>query len=335
MAVEAQPTTQRWSEDFIHDLNKTPNVAYLIGNPIAHSSSPALHDAISSTTSFPYRQILVESADLLKFLNYLRNHESTPRLLGTGVTMPYKLAVIPHLDHLTPEAQAIGAVNTVFLRPDPSNAVSRQWWGTNTDCIGIRDAFLNNISPSQIAASKSKPVLVVGGGGTCRAAVYALQTFFNASQIYILNRDKAEVDAVLTQCNTRGVGDNLLHVSNMLQAASLPPPSLVVSAVPDFPPSTDSEKMVRQLLQHFMKKKVTDEGSSGALLEMCYHPSPKTQIASLAKECEWIVIGGVEAMIGQGLEQSKLWTGVEMSQKVIESARTAVAQRQAEKHAPG
>ena len=80
-----------------------------------------------------------------------------------------------------------------------------------------------------------------------------------------------------------------------------------------------------------MQKKVTDEGSSGALLEMCYHPSPNTQIATLANDCGWTVIGGVEAMIGQGLEQSKLWTGVEMSQKVIESAREAVARRQAEK----
>ena len=332
MAVQSQPTTQQSSEEVIHDLIKTPNVAYLVGNPIAHSSSPALHDAISTTTNFPYRQVLVESADLHKFLNYLRNHESTPRLLGTGVTMPYKLAVIPHLDHLTSEAQAIGAVNTIFLRPDPSEPASREWWGTNTDCIGIRDAFLNNIPSSQIASSKSKPALVVGGGGTCRAAVYALQTFFNASPIYILNRDKAEVDAVLTQCRARGAGENLVHISDLSQAASLQAPSLIVSAVPDFPPLTDSEMMVRQLLQHFMQSKVTDEGSSGALLEMCYHPSPNTQIANLAIKCGWTVIGGVEAMIGQGLEQSRLWTGVTLSQKVIESAREAVARRQAEKH---
>ena len=333
MAVQSQPTTQQSSEEVIHGLIKTPNVAYLVGKPIAHSSSPALHDAISATTNFPYKQVLVDSNDLLKFLDYLRNHESTPRLLGSGVTMPYKVSVIPHLHHLTPEAQAIGAVNTIFLRPDPSNPTERQWWGTNTDCIGIRDAFLNNIPSSQISSSKSKPALVVGGGGTCRAAIYALQTFFNASQIYVLNRDKAEVDAVLSECRSRGAGDNILHVSDMAQASSLPPPSLIVSAVPDFPPTTDSEKMVRQLLLYFMQKKVTDENSPGALLEMCYHPSPNTQISALAKESGWTVIGGIEAMIGQGLEQSKLWTGVEMSPKVIENAREAVAKRQAEKHA--
>ena len=81
-----------------------------------------------------------------------------------------------------------------------------------------------------------------------------------------------------------------------------------------------------------MEKKVTDEGSSGALLEMCYHPSPNTQITTLANGCGWTVIGGLEAMIGQGLEQSKLWTGMEMSQKVVDSARQAVTKQQTEKH---
>ena len=191
--------------------------------------------------------------------------------------------------------------------------------------------FLNNLPSSQITSSKSQPALVVGGGGTCRAAIYALQTFYNASHVYVLNRDKAEVDAVLDECRKRGSDSNITHVSSLEQAASLPPPSLIVSAVPDFAPVTDSEKMVRQLLQYFMQKKVSESSQPGALLEMCYHPSPSTQIAGLANECGWIVIGGIEAMIGQGLEQSKLWTGQEMSQKVVEAARVAIAKRMAEK----
>jgi quinate dehydrogenase len=333
MAIQRQPITALSSEEVLRQHLDVPHVAYLVGLPIAHSSSPALHESISASTKFPYRQVLVESNDLSRFLDYIRSHAPSPKFLGSGVTMPYKVSVIPHLDHLTPEAKAIGAVNTIFLRPNPSNPNESQWWGTNTDCIGIRDAFLNNVDSSLIDSWGGKPALVVGGGGTCRAAIYALTTFLKASQVYILNRDKAEVEAVLTECRNRGAADNLQHVSSIEQAESLSPPSLIVSAVPDFPPSTDSEKMVRHLLQYFMQKKVTEESQTGALLEMCYHPSPNTQISKLASDCTWQVIGGIEAMICQGLEQSKLWTGQEMNETVIENARASVARREVEKHA--
>jgi quinate dehydrogenase len=236
--------------------------------------------------------------------------------------MPHKVNVISHLDHLTDEGRAIGAVNTVFLRPaSGGDGQGYELWGTNTDCIGIRDAFMNNLPPSTISAAEGKPALVVGGGGTCRAAVYALQTYFEASQIYILNRDKVEVNAVLSECAARSSADDLIHVSSMEQAGTLPPPALIVSAIPDVTPSTESENTVRSLLQYFMQKQ---HSGQGALLEMCYHPSPNTQIAKLADDCGWKVIGGIEAMIGQGLEQAKLWAGVSVDESVIGEARKAV-----------
>jgi quinate dehydrogenase len=323
MAISSSTTyPPSTSPPYVPSQYTQPAIAYLIGHPIAHSSSPSLHVSISTTTSIPYRQVLVESKDLTTFLSHLRSHPSSPRLLGSGVTMPHKVNVIPHLDQLTDEGKAIGAVNTIFLRPaSDGEGQGYELWGTNTDCIGIRDAFMNNLPSSTISSAKGKPALVVGGGGTCRAAVYALQTYFQASEIYIVNRDKAEVDAVLSECAARSSADNLIHVSNLEQAESLPGPALIVSAIPDFTPSTESEKTVRALLEYFMQKQ---QSGQGALLEMCYHPSPNTQIAKLADECGWKVIGGIEAMIGQGLEQAKLWAGVTVDEGVIEEARRAV-----------
>jgi quinate dehydrogenase len=300
------------------------NVAYLVGHPIAHSSSPTLHDSISSTSQIPYAQVLAETTDLPSFLSYLRKHPSTPRLLGSGVTMPHKVTVIPHLDGLTPEAQAVGAVNTIFFQPDPSSPNSpRKFYGHNTDTIGIRDAFLNNLPQSNINACASRPALIVGGGGTCRAAIYALQHFLGASKVYIVNRDSAEVDAVLAECRARGAADDLLHVSSREQAQQLEPPCLVVSAVPDFEPRTEEEKTARAILACFLQSSSVED-RRGALLEMCYHPSPDTQISRLAGQSGWQVIGGLEAMIGQGLEQAKLWAGVEVTEELREGARRAV-----------
>lgn len=297
------------------------NVAYLIGFPIAHSSSPALHDSISATSHFPYAQVLAESKDLVSFLDYLRNHPSQPRLLGSGVTMPHKVAVIPHLDQLTPEARAVGAVNTIYFTSDPTKPdAPMQFCGHNTDTIGIRDAFLSNVDPTTIAQCRDRPGLIIGGGGTCRAAIYALQHFLGCSTLYIVNRDPGEVEAVLAECRARNAADNLVHVSSVAQAKTLEAPSLIVSAVPDFAPQTDGERAARDILGVFLQH----EDHRGALLEMCYHPSPDTQISRLAAGAGWQVIAGLEAMIGQGLEQANLWTGEPVTESLREAAREAV-----------
>lgn len=234
--------------------------------------------------------------------------------MGSGVTMPFKVAVIPYLDELTEEGKVIGAINTIFFKTAPDG--SRIYCGTNTDCIGIRDAFINNVAGSPY---QGKPGLVVGGGGTCRAAIYALQKFMGCSPIYIINRDAEEVEAVLKECRAQGVADDLIHVSSTAQAEKLQAPGAVVSAVPDFPPKTENEKTARAILSNFLGR-----GEKGALLEMCYHPSPDTEISALANQAGWQVIGGIEAMIGQGFAQAVLWTGIEINEQLKNSAREAV-----------
>ncbi|RMZ84104.1 hypothetical protein DV738_g515, partial [Chaetothyriales sp. CBS 135597] len=261
-------------------ISHLSQVAYLVGDPIAHSSSPSLHEHISTNTGVPYGQVLVETRDLDGFLAYLRSHPTSPKLLGSGVTMPHKVTVIPRLDGLTPEAAAVGAVNTIFLQKkenenenedpssEPNKVAAVKLIGHNTDTIGVRDAFLNN--------SNSLP-------------------------------------AVLDP------------------ASAFSPPALVVSAVPDFTPSTDAERVVRQILTLFLKTAAASNGG-GVLLEMCYHPSPDTEISRLALENGWQVIGGIEAMVAQGCAQSQLWTGVEVSEAVRNIARDEVRKRLQQQH---
>jgi quinate dehydrogenase len=267
------------------DPSSLERVAYLVGFPIAHSLSPLLHRTIYSSIGKPWGQNLYETRDLNEFLAHMRKDE---KFLGSSVTMPYKVAIIPHLDELTPEGEAIGAINTLFIRNDESGR--RKYCGTNTDCIGIREAFLQNVSDSSVY--RGKPALVVGGGGTARAAVYALQNYLGCSPIYMVNRDESEVKAVIDECNARGFGEDIIHVSTIAQAEQLRAPGAIVSAVPDFAPVSEGEKIARQVLGVFLR---TQE--KGALLEMCYHPSPKTEIAGLATNLGWQVIIGTEAMV--------------------------------------
>ena len=230
--------------------------------------------------------------------------------------MPHKVSVLEHLDHLTPEAKAIGAVNTIYFQ-------GQEWWGTNTDTIGIRDAFRLNLSDEGLGRCRGRPGLVVGGGGTCRTAIYTLQRMMGCGKVYIINRDPGEVETVLKACgNARGKGD-VIHLSTLEEARNLDPPGLVVSAIPDFTPSTPSERLVRDILKVLLVRG-KEQGVDGALLEMCYHPSPDTQITKIAGQCGWKVIGGLEAMMAQGLEQAKLWTGIEVDEKLRREAREAI-----------
>ncbi|KAK5091178.1 hypothetical protein LTR05_001358 [Lithohypha guttulata] len=294
--------------------------AYLVGNPIAHSQSPTLHHAIYSSMGKRWGQVLAETDDLAAFMQYLK---SDTRSMGSGVTMPFKVAVIPYLDELEAAGQAVGAINTIFYRNGPDGR--RRYIGTNTDVIGIRDAFLNNVTGE---SWRGRPGLVVGGGGTCRAAVYALRDLLGCSTVYIVNRDKAEVDSVIMEYASKGSAQGLIHVATVQEARSLPPPSIAVSAVPDFAPTTTSELTARQILQIFLQR-----GAAGSpLLEMCYHPSPDTAISTLANNAGWQVVGGIEAMIGQGLAQARLWTGVEIDDHLRQSISQKVKDVQAQRH---
>lgn len=294
--------------------------AYLVGNPIAHSQSPALHHAIYSSLGQRWGQVLAETDDLAGFIRYLKSDKKS---MGSGVTMPFKVAVIPFLDELTEAGQAVGAINTIFYRNDRDGR--RRYIGTNTDVLGIRDAFLNNVSG---ASYVGKPAVVVGGGGTCRAAVYALRDLLGCSPVYIVNRDKSEVDAVIGEYTSRDAAQGLIYVSTVEHAESVTPPGIIVSAVPDFAPKTTNEVVARQILETFMQR--GDTGSP--LLEMCYHPSPDTAVSRIAKEAGWQIIGGIEAMLGQGLAQASLWTGIKIDSTLREEVSQVVKEKQTQKH---
>lgn len=314
-------------------------VGYLFGYPIKHSLSPIVHGLVFRHLSLNYTYTLYESTSIQSFLDLTKD----PQFYGSAITMPYKVSIIPHLDHLTPEGRAVGAVNTIFLAQNAQTG-QQELHGTNTDCIGIREALRQNMSANAFAACKGKAALIIGGGGTSRAAVYALTNWLGCETIYMLNRDTSEVEAVISECTERGFGSNLTHVSSLQQAISLPPPAVIVSAIPDFPPQTDGELMVRDCISGILDKDaaITNgevtvpngevKGHKGTVLEMCYHPSPNTAITRLATEKGWTVIPGTEAMIWQGLEQDRYWTGREVKEMPVEEVKRAVKKALEEMH---
>jgi 3-dehydroquinate dehydratase/shikimate dehydrogenase len=141
-----------------HELTRGTRVYGVIGNPIAHSLSPLLHNTgfIARKVDAVYLPFLVRN--LRDFLKAIPEFG----IRGFSVTLPHKQTIMNYLQECEPLAAEIGAVNTVVVRRDGS------LYGCNTDYVGVLRALERKL---RIAGSR---VLIFGAGGSARAAAFAL-----------------------------------------------------------------------------------------------------------------------------------------------------------------
>ncbi|KAH6847044.1 hypothetical protein B0I37DRAFT_445357 [Chaetomium sp. MPI-CAGE-AT-0009] len=304
--------------DLRSHIDQLDKHGFLFGQKLTASMSPLLHDVVYKGLGLNWEQIRLDSTDMDLFLRLIRH----PKFYGASVTMPHKVAIIPHLDELTEECRDVGACNTLFLRPSPGGG-RPLLCGANTDVIGIRESFVQNIPDRSLYSGR--PAMVIGGGGAARSAVYALHKWLGATCIYVVSRDAAEVAAVVAECTQRAYGARLVHVESVEQAEGLEGPGAIVACIPDFPPVSEGEKALRRITEVMLRKE-----RKGAILEMCYNPSPYTALGALAEAEGWQVILGTEALIWQGIEQDKYWTGRDTSELPVAQVKTAIAARLAE-----
>ena len=163
----------------------------LIGAPIAHSASPAMHERAAEALGIRghYQLIEVAGADAAGLRMML---EGVRRLgfAGVNVTYPYKEAVVPLLDELAPGAAAMGAVNTVV-------ANEGRLTGHNTDTTGFARAVAPLLAPAGNA------VAVIGAGGVGRAIAFALASR-NVSDIRIVDSEPARAEQLAALLATKG-----------------------------------------------------------------------------------------------------------------------------------
>ena len=147
--------------------------AVLIGNPVAHSLSPVMHNAAFAALGVDAAYELWQTADDEVLGAVLRLRE--PAMLGANVTVPHKQAVMPLVDAVTETARRIGAVNTIVPTDDGLR-------GDNTDAFGFRRSIEERYGP--IAGERA---VILGAGGAARAVVVALQEM-GAQTIVLANR---------------------------------------------------------------------------------------------------------------------------------------------------
>ena len=320
MAVQTQqPRPDTLAESYSHgskfvdaDALSKPLRTFLFGYPLAHTLAPKLHASLFEGVSLPWSYKTHETQDQAEFLPALKQ----PDIIGCAVTMPYKVRMMSEVDEVTAEGRIIGAINTVFLRRASDG--STRYIGTNTDTIGVREAFLQN-ALEVCAAAVGKPAMVIGAGGACRASIYALWQWLGASKVYLVNRFDHEAEEIITSFKDAGFGGEIIHVSSLEQAAGLETPMLVVGTVPDFPPKEPGEIRSREITTHFL-----DRPDKGSILEMCYHPNPRTELFKLGADKGWQMILGTEAMIWQGVAQQILWAELPLDDFKVDKAKDII-----------
>lgn len=258
----------------------------LFGSPIAQSVSPTLHNTGFETLGLPYLYDRHESTEADQaVLDVI----SSPDFGGASVTIPLKLKIMPHLDTISEHAEVIGAVNTIIPRKVDGR---RELHGDNTDWQAIRQAASNNLG----STSEGLVALVIGAGGTCRAAIYAMHQL-GATSILLFNRT-AENAAKVKDSFPRSYNIEIITSLSALPAS----PQVIISTVPgnSLTTTVGSEGI-------YLDPKVF-KSPNGVAIELAYKPH-MTALMQVAKSSGWKAVSGVEILCLQGFKQFELWTG--------------------------
>lgn len=275
----------------------------LLGTPISASPSPTLHNAGFEALGLPHHYGLHETQEVEESVKQLLHSEDFG---GASVTIPHKLAIMPLLDELSPHAQAIGAVNTVVVRSDPSGR--RILLGDNTDWIGIRDCVIA-AAPDLDLSTGSSTGLVIGAGGTARAALYALRAL-GIKQVYLYNRTRASADLLVSAFPDYGI-EVLENVDTFTGA----PPRVIVSTIPGSATTLDVTAAANSLV---LTEKVLSAEGGGVVVDMAYRPAETPLLALAARIGSlWARVRGVDALIAQGHAQFEMWTGKRAPRRVV------------------
>ncbi|MBC3192673.1 shikimate dehydrogenase [Pseudonocardia sp. C8] len=252
--------------------------AAVLGSPIAHSLSPALHNAAYAALGldgWSYDRHEVDEAGLAGFVAGLG-----PEWVGLSLTMPLKRVLLDVADHVAPGAAAIGAGNTLVLGPDGSSA-------HNTDVNGVAESL-------RAAGAGTGRAVILGAGGTAQAALAALHDL-EADEIDVLVRDAGRAGDLRATAARLGA-DARVHavLADPVAAAELlEGADVVVSTLPTGAADPLAGARWRP---------------GTVLLDAVYAPWP-TAVAGGAAAAGATIVSGLEMLLQQAVAQVELMTG--------------------------
>jgi 3-dehydroquinate dehydratase/shikimate dehydrogenase len=254
----------------IEQVDAATRVYGVAGDPVVHSLSPAIMNAAFRRENVNAVYLTLHAKTLKDLLTCVREIP----LHGISVTMPYKEAILKHLDNTDSHTTKIGACNTVVRAQDG------KLYGFNTDAAGV-------VRPLErrLPTLEGAKILVLGAGGAARAAVFGLKE--RGCEVYILNRTAGPAKKLARQARARTVKRADLKKLSF---------DVIINATPVGMGNTRETP----LQEH--------EINARYVFDMIYDPA-ETRLLKLARERGAQVIPGIEMFVQQAARQFEIWTG--------------------------
>jgi shikimate dehydrogenase len=258
-------------------------ICAVIGNPVGHSLSPALHNAAFAEKKLNFCYVAFHVEDLAAAMAGVKGLN----LLGLSVTIPHKVAILPYLDEVEETARRIGSVNTVLNKEG-------RLIGYNSDGMGAVRALKEADIPLP-----GKKIAILGSGGAARAISFALGKEVALKEMMLLGIEVDECRHLaedLEKAVPFPVGWEPLNPETLNR--HIPDSDGIVHCTPvGMSPHPDQSILDRKLLR-----------SGQFVFDIVYNPL-KTKLLEEAASEGCRIVPGVEMFIHQAVFQFELWTG--------------------------
>ncbi len=286
----------------------------VLGWPVAHSRSPAMHTAalaaLGLAEEWSYQRLPVPP----------ELFEQTTRALGgagfvgANVTIPHKHAALALADSASPAARTIGAANTLSFAADGAIAAE------NTDAPGLLAAMRHDPAG---CAPEGRSALVLGAGGSARAAVWALREA-GAREVSVWNRTRSRAEDLARELDARAVSapegaDILVNCTSVGLATG-------VVAAADSGGPREAETTGQDQLAALNQLGLTHDlvARYSYVVDLVYRADGPTPLLRVARERGVPVLDGLDVLVAQGALSLELWTGRKAPIAIMrEAARAA------------
>jgi len=278
----------------IEQVDAATRVYGVAGDPVAHSLSPAIMNAAFRRENVNAVYLSLHAKTLKDLLTCVREIP----IHGLSITMPYKEAILQHLDNTDSHTTKIGACNTVVRAQDG------KLYGFNTDTSGVVRPLERRLNTLENAK-----ILVLGAGGAARAAVFGLKE--RGAEVYILNRSSAPAQKLARRAHARSI-----KRADLKKYAF----DVIINATPVGMGNTRETPLQEK------------EINARYVFDMIYDPV-ETRLLKLAKERGAQIIPGLEMFVHQAARQFEIWTGKPAPQDDMMQVVTLALQERAAKAA--
>jgi len=265
-------------------INAVTRLCAVYGSPIAHSASPAMHNAAFAKLGLNWRYLAFEVNP--KNLRTAIEGAKAMNFAGINLTVPHKLLAVDMVDDLAESAKKWGAVNTIKFETGKGGKVRAV--GFNTDA----DAITQSLSGELKLKLRGSKVLLLGAGGAGRTAALKLASE-RVAELFLVNRTQNKVEIIAREIKKQfprikvSVGFPKIKVDLILNATSL---GLKAG---DASPLDENQYSLKQ---------------TRAVFDMIYRPA-ETKLLAAAKKSGCKTANGLGMLLHQGAKAFEIWTG--------------------------